>query len=138
LCTPVQTAPESYPALRKFAALIQSYGDCRDPVAFVDGEQPYGTGADYQALLSFYTGRPVVSARCEELPPGSVWVIASGSNIERCRGKFPTVIRYGRQALLTSRVTPEQALDLTWQSRELSAPIDCRAEALPTDRYHGL
>lgn len=148
--TPVQTAPESYPGVRKFAAFIQSYGSCEDRILVIEGGKPYGTYADYQALLQFYTGRATLEASCEASAAQALqdariaWVISSASQAQACLAapefgaRFPVVFRYGNQILLTSRIPAGGvAVDLSPLARELQAPIDCRPTPLPRDRYHG-
>jgi hypothetical protein len=146
LCTPVQTAPESFPAFKRFAALIQSYGECSDRVVFVEGGQPYGAFVDYLPLLNFYTGRHAVSAGCEDasraaLAADVAWVLIAGENFEHClsadaRARFPRVFLSGNQYLLTRRIPVAATVDLTPLERELRAPVDCAAAPLPRDRYH--
>lgn len=143
LCSPTQPSPESFPALRKFMALIQSYGDCSDRVLFVDRNQPYGGYLDYKNLVDFYTGHALVHASCAEasekaMNPSISWVIASGDL--RCLDSralqgFKKIVRFGNQFLLSRQIPHDAETDLTPLARELKATIDCNAAPLPKDRY---
>ncbi|MEK6706044.1 MAG: hypothetical protein AABZ06_09665, partial [Bdellovibrionota bacterium] len=123
LCTPVSTAPESFPALKKFMALIIHEGlneggkpeinasKCEEKVLYVDGYQPYGGIADYTALINFYTARNVISSNCADaamlakrLDIG--WIIVSGQNFLTCLDKearetFSNIFLFGNQFLLS-------------------------------------
>lgn len=153
LATPVETAPESFPALRKFMALIQAHGACEDRVVIVNGGQPYGTFQDYSSLIHFYTGRHAVGTECVGLvqaasDPRAGWIVVSGANFRACvseelRREFPAVWEYRGQFLLSRRVPapasggPAQVHDLSFLGRELKAATDCKAAPLPSNRYHG-
>lgn len=149
LCSPINPSPESFPALRRFMAIIQSFGDCHDQVLFVNGYQPYAEFDDYQHLIHFYTGRDALEADCQGLEaatadPRIKWIILSGRNYPACltgeiSRRFPYRIIDGNQALLGQYgLTREgSAVDLTPLSRELKAAVDCRPAPLPRDRYHG-
>jgi 4-amino-4-deoxy-L-arabinose transferase-like glycosyltransferase len=142
LASPIRLAPESFPAFRKFATVIQSYGSCQDRVLFVEGGQPYGEQKDYGNLIAFYTGRHMVVAPCEgaseaALGENVAWVIVSkeGCLNESARKRFPLSIRYGNQWLLTRLVPAADITDWTVLARELKAPEDCQPAPLVSDRY---
>ncbi len=144
--SPLGLAPESFPHLKRFNALIQSYGTCHDTVLMVKGGQPYGSDADYSAEVIFYTARNFqgvpcdqVSASIEKLNPA--WLIVAESKLQECvppsqAALYPTHYRVGDQWLLSRVVPPGAALDLTALERELKAVPDCEVSALPKDRYH--
>lgn len=145
LATPVELAPEMFPALRRFNPIIQSYGTCRDYVLFINGQQPYGGPTDYQLELRFYTNRQVMIANCEEskvtIPEMSPqWIMISGSNLEKCIPEemskaYPVRYQFGNQYLLSRIIAPSQATDLTPLMRDLQAPSDCEATPIPKSRY---
>lgn len=148
LCSPINPSPESFPALRRFMAIIQSFGDCRDQVLFVNGYQPYAEFDDYQHLIHFYTGREAVETDCQGLPaaatdPQVKWIIVSGRNYPACLSsevdkRFPFRAIDGNQVLLGQygMTQGNDSVDLTPLSRELKAAVDCRPAPLPHDRYH--
>ena len=145
LCTPISLSPESFPAFKRFAAYIQSYGSCADQVLYVAGAHPYGGFEDYQQLIRFYTGRQALEASCAQASAranqASVkWVLLEYSDRERCltrevRARFPKTILFGNQVLLSAEIPATSELDLTPLLRELRAATDCHAAPLPRDRY---
>lgn len=149
LCSPINPSPESFPALRRFMAIIQSFGGCQDRVLFVNGYQPYAEFDDYEHLIHFYTGRGAVETDCRGLPsaatdPSIKWILVSGGNYPACltpeiTRRFPYRTLDGNQALLGQYglSTEKDSVDLTPLSRELKAATDCKPAPLPRDRYHG-
>ncbi len=145
ISSPIPFAPEAYPALRKFNAFIQSYGECTDLVLFVEGGHPYGGPVDFSTELDFYTGRKMRVASCDEASrvasdPGVAWIIVAAQNYASClsaevRTRFSTVLQFGNQYLLTTRIPAHGTLDLTPLERELKAVTDCTPAPLPRDRY---
>jgi len=145
LAAPVPLGPENFPALRRFEALIQSYGSAADRILFIDGLQPYGGHLDSVYELSFYTGRAVLQGTCKtagELlaKENPAWIVVSGENLERClsreaRALFPVQYRFGRQFLLSRIIPRDSATDLTPLWRELRAPLDGKSQDYPQDPY---
>jgi hypothetical protein len=158
---PVELAPEMFPALSLFEAVIQSHGTCRDRVAYIDGNQPYGSFVDYDVEIGFYTNRPFLKAQCSEASMlidqhAPEWVIVSGENRKNCireeqRRRYPTTYRFGNQYLLSRQEGSQEfqklsgnhsedlsstEIDLTFLARKLSAPLDCTAVPLPKNRYY--
>lgn len=146
LAMPVELSPEMFPALRRFDALIQSYGSCGDKVLFVEGQQPYGSFSDYSVEIGFYANRRAVNAGCADANAAvarenPAWILVAGSNLrdcldERVRHAYPVRYRFGNQYLLSSVIPLRDALDLTPLARSLRAPLDCAPVPLPQDRYH--
>ncbi len=143
LVFPLKTAPEMFPALRKFAAFIQSEGVRSDRVLFIVHEQPYGSVGDYFVELSFYADRKFLSSPCGDanqfmaktLPE---WIITSGKSPRDCVSDeqlkaFPFQIKLGNQFLLGRKVAASSVVDLTPLYRELKAPIDGVSSSLPQD-----
>jgi len=146
LCAPIPLSPESFPAIKKFTALIQSYGDCKDTVLFVEGGQPYGNYGDYKPEIEFYTGRQTILAECGKLSDKieqthAAWIMLTRDSLENCvrpevREKFSRSFQLGNQFLLSRVVPASEVIDLTPLERELRAQVDCKAAPLPNDRYH--
>lgn len=146
LAMPVELSPEMFPALRRFDALIQSHGSCRDKVLFIEGQQPYGSFSDYNVEIGFYANRQAESSSCGDAAARietekPAWILVAGSNLRDClpeaaRALYPVRYRFGNQYLLSRLILPEEALDLTPLARELRAPLDCGPVPLPRDRYH--
>jgi 4-amino-4-deoxy-L-arabinose transferase-like glycosyltransferase len=147
LILPIQTAPESFPALKFFAAQIQSSGTEGDRVLFIENKEPYGTSGDYFVETAFYTERKFYAARCDEanakaghLQPE--WIMTSGSNPFECLGQidpklYPSVFRFGNQYLLGKmKPADSRIFDFTPQLRALRAPIDGQSTPLPKDIYY--
>jgi 4-amino-4-deoxy-L-arabinose transferase-like glycosyltransferase len=147
LCSPVSLSPESFPALKRFMAIIQSSGDCSERVLFVEGGEPYGSAKDYRNLIGFYTGRHLDDTECPAASDAAskaetAWVLISKENAEKClspavRSAFPASYSYGSQLLLSRRSRAGETLDLSPLGRELKAATDCRPAPLPSDRYQG-
>ncbi|MGZ3696951.1 MAG: ArnT family glycosyltransferase [Bdellovibrionota bacterium] len=141
LVTPTIMGPETFPALRKFSAFIQSSGQCTDRVLVVTGGEPYGGFYDERALLNFYSGRNVLSASCAEagaqpIAPEVHWVISRDNcPSDPWRSRFPAALRVGSAVLRTDRIETSPVVDLTSLARELRAPTDCVAAPLPHNRY---
>jgi len=148
LVTPIELAPEMFPALRRFAPIIQSYGSCRDKVLYIEGGQPYGSFGDYRVEIMFYANRDTINASCDEAPrlialEKPAWILVSGEHYPQCvrdaAKQYPVRYLFGNQFLL-SRVVPPQGvdsvIDLTALARDLQAPLDCEASALPKNRYY--
>lgn len=142
---PIHFAPEAFPALRKFNALIQSSGTIADRVLYVNGDFPYGSFMDYIPEIHFYTGRQTIVKDCEAVntavatEPAIRWVIVAGVNYARCfdpqtRAFFPTVYRVGKVYLL-SREMRSAEIDLTPLDRELKAALDGAAANLTRNIY---
>lgn len=150
LSTPLNPAPESFPALKRFLAVIQNYGTCEDRVLFVEGGQPYGIGADYRHLIKFYTGREMLESSCAEANRMAMyhninWILISGENFKACLDvfvmeRFPSVMRYGKQYLLSKVISGDlrdmKEQDLSPFAGELKAAKDCQAIPFPKDRYN--
>ncbi len=146
LAFPVELAPEMFPALRKFNAIIQSYGSCQDPVMYIGGMQPYGTAGDYSVEIAFYSNRPFFESQCQDADRqvqlrNPRWIIVFGKNETTClgedvRAQFPVRYQFGNQVLLTNRVPSGHGTDLTPLMRELEAPLDCDPAELPRNRYY--
>jgi hypothetical protein len=151
LATPVQLAPESFPALRKFIPYIQSGGDCRDQVVIVEGGQPHGHFNDFSNLIRFYTGRAVALADCQTVNLAAQkrevkWILIAGKNYSSClddsvRRAFSRELVDGDQVLLTrpgmiSGGDSGGKLDLTPLNRDLKAVQDCQVSPLMNDRFH--
>ena len=142
LVFPIKTAPEMFPALRKFSAIIQSYGRDTDHVLFVDFAQPYGSYGDYEAELRFYTHRAFAFSYCKDANEKTVkinpeWIITSGDHLSVCLNskvlsQYFYQIKIGNQFLL-GKIKPTVPFDLTPLYRELKAPIDGEAVQLPHD-----
>ncbi len=146
---PIALAPEMFPALKRFDAIIQSYGKCSDKVLFVDGGQPYGSFGDYAAEVNFYTGRRLLDSSCgnaaailgAEKP---AWIIVSRENSSKCfkpelLAAYSSRFAMGNQLLLSSIMTAKDsnsAVDLTVLERELKVANDCSPAPLPRDSYH--
>ena len=147
LILPIQTAPESFPAFKFFASIIQSEGNENDQILFVENKEPYGTAGDYFVESAFYTGKLFNSAHCDEanaktLRIDPTWIITSGSAPFECLGeidqkRYPSIYRFGNQYLLskTPRADP-RIMDFTSQVRALKAPIDGKAAPLPVDIFY--
>ena len=149
LVTPIQTAPESFPALRKFNSFIQARGDCHDKVVMVEGGQPYGNYLDYANLIHFYTNRRTEIADCQTVnllaqTREVKWILIFGKNYPQClddsvRREFPKTLVDGDQVLLArpDMISSEGSkFDLTPLNRDLKAATDCKPAPLPVDRYH--
>ena len=144
LCYPISLSPESFPAVKRFSALIQSYGKCSDHVLVLEGGEPYGNFDDYKPELEFYTGRKVESVTCENVSARAVdapWLILTRFSLENCldqdaHASFSSSFQLGSQFLLSRLIPVTQKVDLTPLERELRAPLDCQAAPLPKDRYH--
>ena len=146
LTAPIQFGPEMFPSLKRFNALIQTYGTCKDEVLVINGGQPYANPGEYSIEVRFYTGRNVMWDECgkaSELAkaPNTGWIIISDENYANCltsevKTLFPTKVKFGNQLLL-SRVMPMgDVFDLTPLERELKAALNCKPAPLPQDRYH--
>ena len=146
LAFPIELSPEMFPALKRFEAVIQSYGDCHDKVLYVDGEQPYGSSGDYGVEVKFYTNREFLSTDCaganaliaSEKPR---WILIFGKNRSAClsaenQTRFATHLQFGNQFLLSDLLPRDKVGDLTPLARELRAPLDCGAAPLPKNRYY--
>ena len=146
VATPIALSPEMFPALKRFDAIIQSYGSCTDTVLYVEGNQPYGSSGDYSAEVIFYTNRKFRAAECADVNGaiGSIapaWILVSGDHLERClspqnTARYPVKFRFGNQWLLSRVMTQDQATDLTVLERELKAPLQCDPVEFPKNRYH--
>jgi hypothetical protein len=146
VCFPVALGPESFPGLRKFNPLIQSYGSCQDHVLFIDGGQPFGTALDSIYELSFYTGRKILQARdCQEAirlitTRSPEWIVMTTRNPTQCipgvtLAHYPVYFQFGDQYLY-SRIIPETRRgDLTPLHRELKPPRECVSAPEPKDLY---
>lgn len=142
---PIELSPEMFPALRKFEAIIQSYGTCQDPILFIEGGQPYGGAGDYKAEIGFYTNRQWLVSNCDQAKntireKNPKWILLSQSSYQNCladveRSKYKTIYKYGHQLLLTSIDIPRAVFDLTPLSRELQAPLGCEAAPISKNRY---
>jgi len=147
LTLPIQTAPEGFPALKFFAAQIQSEGTENDTLLFIENKEPYGTSGDYFVESAFYTGRKFYSAHCDNANASALrihptWIMTSGAQPFECLDQvdqtlYPERYRFGNQYLLgKTPVTPQKIFDFTPQLRELKAPVDGKASPLPIDIYY--
>jgi hypothetical protein len=145
LILPLSTCPEMFPVLKRFTAIIQSHGDCRDRVLFVDHAQPYGSKPDYFAEILFYTNRQFTGSDCAEAnaflkSADYRWVIASGSHPTDCISSellkpFTYRVKMGNQFLL-GKVKPDpEFMDLTPLHRELIPVVGCDVEPLKSDQF---
>jgi 4-amino-4-deoxy-L-arabinose transferase-like glycosyltransferase len=111
LVSPIQLAPESFPALRRFIPYIQAAGgDEHDEVVMVEGGQPYGHFNDYANLIRFYTGKTTKLADCQTVNLAAQrrevkWILIFGKNYSSClddsvRRSFSKEIIDGDQHLL--------------------------------------
>ncbi|NDG83594.1 MAG: phospholipid carrier-dependent glycosyltransferase [Proteobacteria bacterium] len=145
LATPIPLGPENFPALRKFEAIIQSYGSAQDQILYIDGLQPYGGHLDSIYELSFYTGRRVIQGSCKTaeesvMKQNPSWIVVSGVHLTEClsdkaRAAFPVEYRFGQQFLLSRIIPRDSATDLTPLWRELRAPLDGKSQDYPRDPY---
>ena len=145
LATPIELGPENFPALRRFEAIIQSYGSPSQQVMFIEGGQPYGSELDSIYELSFYTQRKIVQASCHnalslwaQYKPE--WIVVTGKNLNGCLKpevltQYPVKYKFGRQYLLSRVISPEQATDLTPLVRELKPPVNGKSPDLPHHLY---
>jgi 4-amino-4-deoxy-L-arabinose transferase-like glycosyltransferase len=145
LITPIELGPENFPALRRFEPIIQNYGSTDDHIMFVDGGQPYGSDLDTIYELSFYTGRKIIEANCEnsnqllkQFKPE--WIIITAPNASHClevevKKQYSVQYKFGRQFLFTRIVSPEQATDLTPLIRELKPLNRGKLAPFPDDPY---
>lgn len=147
LILPIKTVPESFPALRYFTPLIQSYGSPADAVLFIENEQAYGSAGDYYVETAFYTGHPFYSSQCSEADErvkkfSPTWIITSGATPFACLRKtspsnYPAIWQFGNQFLLSTIPRQNSAIfDFTPQTRDLKAPVDGKAAALPKDIFY--
>jgi hypothetical protein len=147
--TPIGLAPEMFPALKRFNAIIQSYGTCDDRVVFIDGGQPYGSYGDYSAEITFYTNRKFLGASCSEAnalleKENPAWIIVSrdhfsGCIAEKIRALYPSRFSMGNELLLSRVMNTKDvtaAVDLMVLERELKVAADCTPAPLPNDSYH--
>jgi hypothetical protein len=144
LNTPVPLAPEMFPALKRFNAIIQTHKDCRQSVLMITGNQPYGSESDYGAEVGFYTSRGIVRSTCEEAQKVNFeshpFVLVAGDHFNQCipdivKKQYSRIYKYGNQYLLT-RFPKEDVIDLTPLERELNAVRDCAPETMKHDIYH--
>lgn len=143
LILPIHTAPEMFPALRKFATFIQSAGTAKDRVLFVENAEPYGTAGDYFVETIFYTGRRYLETQCANANPliekeKPEWIITSGARLQDCVSdrnltRYPFRIQLGNQFLLGQKNVTGSATDLTPLYRELKVPVDGEPAPLPKD-----
>jgi hypothetical protein len=147
LANPIELGPENFPALRRFSAIIQSYGNCDHSVLFVEGGQPFGTELNSLFTLKFYTQRKLLEATCQNanqiLTENSPeWVIVTDPNDKNClqekfMAHYPIHYRVGNQLLfaLEKMIPQDRAGDLTPLDRELKPVLDCRSVPLKKTPY---
>lgn len=146
--TPIHFAPEQFPALKVFNAIIQSHGSCEDQILYVPGDEAYGGWQEADIEGRFYTGRNTIQSDCSQinqdvLKPHAAWIMLSRANFDRClspetRALFPGKIEVFGEILLSKSPLEDKSgvVDLSVLDRELKAVTDCAPAPLNTDRYH--
>jgi hypothetical protein len=104
VCTPLRLSPESYPALRKWMAIIQGEGLVTEPVFVVEPGLPYANGGDYSHLIEFYTARRAHRKNCSTLKEvlpcrQGCWVLGQSAELQRCFGSRAAAHSMGASAV---------------------------------------
>lgn len=145
VATPIDFGPETFPALRKFEAIIQSYGTTSDRVMFVDGHQPYGSDLDSIYELSFYTSRRILQSNCLDAntwikSDQPEWIVVTAPNHQNCLSPellkpYATQFKFGRQYLFSRIIQKSPAIDLTPLARELKPVQEGKMAPLPNHPF---
>lgn len=104
VCTPLRLSPESYPALRRWMAIIQGDGRVTEPVYVVEPGLPYANGGDYSHLIEFYTAHRTLRKNCntlKEILPcrEGCWVLGQSVELQKCFGTRSAAHSLGASAV---------------------------------------